>query len=82
MQDQEQTYIKDHKPKAQKKFFRPYFSPTIGSYEMDYVVTGTKDKNIDKDKDKDKNKYKKPHRYYLAVININTRFHFISQPNT
>jgi hypothetical protein len=71
---EEQSIIKDYKPKAQKKFYRLYFSPYLGSYEMYYVITGTKDKNIDRDKDK--NKYKNPHRYYLAVININTRFLF------
>jgi hypothetical protein len=61
MQEQAQTYIKDYKPKAQKKYFRPYFSPKTGLYEMDYVIAGHKNKN---------------ERYYLAVININTRYLF------
>jgi hypothetical protein len=75
MQEQAQTYIKDYKPKTQKKFFRSYFSPKTGSYEMDYVITGHKDK--DKDKNKVKNKDKnKTYRYYLTVININTRYLF------
>jgi hypothetical protein len=44
-----------------KKYFRPYFSPKTGLYEMNYVIAGHKDKN---------------ERYYLAVININTRYLF------
>jgi hypothetical protein len=59
---QTQTYIKDYKPKAQKKYYRPYFSPITGSYEMDYVYT--------------ENTKKGPFRRYLTVININTRYLF------
>jgi hypothetical protein len=61
------TKIPDYKAKTLKnKFQRPYFSPKINSYEMDYVSSG-------KFKINDEVRF----RHYLGVININTKYLFM-----
>ena len=56
--------IKDYKLKPLRKFYRPYFSPKFNSYEMDYASGYFQigDKKIFK--------------FYLILININTKFLF------
>jgi hypothetical protein len=55
--------LKDYKAKTLKnKFQRPYYSPKVNSYEIDYVDSGT---------------FGKRFRHYLAVININTKYLFM-----
>jgi hypothetical protein len=55
--------LKDYKAKTLKnKFQRPYYSPKVNSYEIDYVSSG---------------EFGKQFRHYLAVININTKYLFM-----
>jgi hypothetical protein len=61
-----QPKVKDYRLKPLKQFYRPYFSPYINSYELDYVKSGTfLVDNV------------KVVRHYLAVININTKYLFM-----
>jgi hypothetical protein len=53
--------IRDYKLKPLIKFERPYFSPNVNNYEMDWSLSGNK----------------KPFRKYLFIININTRYLFV-----
>ena len=59
--------IRDYRLKTLKKFYRPYFSPRFNSYEMDYASGRflINDTQVFK--------------YYLFLININTKFLF-AQP--
>ena len=56
--------IRDYKLKPLRKFYRPYFSPKSNSYEMDYTSGSflINDSKIFK--------------FYLILININTKFLF------
>jgi hypothetical protein len=58
------TKIKNYKLKPSHKLYRPYFSPNFNSYEMDYAISNFLINN--------KNVYK----YYLILININSKFLF------
>jgi hypothetical protein len=58
--------IEDYRLKPLQKFYRPYFSPHFNSYEMDYAVSNFLINN------------KKVYKYYLFMININTKFLFVS----
>ena len=64
--------IRDYRLKTLKKFYRPYFSPRFNSYEMDYASGRflINDTQVFK--------------YYLFLININTKFLFVQpiQNNT
>jgi hypothetical protein len=57
--------IPDYRVKTLQKFERPYFSPHIGSYEMDCWSVGGKEENMRKKKE------------FYAVININTKYLFV-----
>jgi hypothetical protein len=56
--------IEDYKLKPLRNFFRPYFSPNFNSYEMDYALSNFSINN------------KKVYKYYLILININSKFLF------
>jgi hypothetical protein len=58
------TKVEDYKLKPLSKFFRPYFSPSFNSYEMDYAISNFLINN------------EKIYKYYLILININTQFLF------
>jgi hypothetical protein len=53
--------IRDYKLQPLTKFERPYFSPNGNTYEMDWILSGSKE----------------PFREYLFIININTRYLFV-----
>jgi hypothetical protein len=58
--------IKDYKLKPLRKLFRPYYSPNFDFYEMDYALSNLLINN------------KKMYKYYLILININTKFLFMA----
>jgi hypothetical protein len=58
--------IEDYKLKPLRKLFRPYYSPNFNSYEMDYALSNLLINN------------KKVYKYYLVLININTKFLFMA----
>jgi hypothetical protein len=66
------TKIEDYKLKPLRKVFRPYYSPNFNSYEMDYALSNLLVNS------------KKVYKYYLILININTKFLFAApiQNNT
>jgi hypothetical protein len=55
-------------PPLHKKYWRPYFSPYLGSWEMDFMILKYKPKH---------NSRQEKYLYYLFVININTKYLFI-----
>jgi hypothetical protein len=57
----ESTQPKDYRLKQLNKFMRPYYSPNLGSYEVDIVYSQDP-------------KYKNRSTYYFFAININTKF--------
>jgi hypothetical protein len=57
--------IPDYQLKPLKKFYRPYFSPRFNSYEMYYAVASFLINS------------ERKFRFYLFVININTKFLFV-----
>jgi hypothetical protein len=59
----------DYKLKPLQKLFRPYYSPKLGSYEVD-VVFGSDPK------------YKNVYTIYLFCININTKYLYIYKLNS
>jgi hypothetical protein len=58
--------IEDYKLKPLRKLFRPYYSPNFNLYEMGYALSNLLINN------------KKVHKYYLILININTKFLFMA----
>jgi hypothetical protein len=56
--------MEDYRLKPLHKLYRPYLSPKFNSYEMDYAVSNFLINN------------KKIYKYYLILININTKFLF------
>jgi hypothetical protein len=58
------TKMKGYKLKPLRKLFRPYYSPNFNSYEMDYIISNLLVNNV------------KVYKYYLFLININTKFLF------
>jgi hypothetical protein len=56
--------IRDYKLLPLRKLFRLYFSPNFNFYEMDYAFSNFSVNN------------KKVNKYYLILININTKFLF------
>jgi hypothetical protein len=56
--------IKDYKLKPLRKLFGPYFSPNFNNYETDYVISDFLINDV------------KVYKYYLILININTKFLF------
>jgi hypothetical protein len=59
------TKIEDYKLKPLRKLYKPYFSPNFNIYETDYALSNFLINN--------KNVYK----YYLILININSKFLFV-----
>jgi hypothetical protein len=59
------TEIEDFKLKQLRKLYRPYFSPNFNSYEMDYALSNFLINN------------QKVYKYYLILININSKFLFV-----
>jgi hypothetical protein len=57
--------IPDYQLKPLKKFYRSYFSPRFNSYEIDYAVASFLINN------------ERMFKFYLFVININTKFLFV-----
>jgi hypothetical protein len=64
--------VKDYKLKPLQRFYRPYFSPFPNSYEIDYVHGGRFATINEKT-----SKLKIIIQYYLACININTKYLFM-----
>jgi hypothetical protein len=56
--------IEDYKLKPLLKLYRPYFSPNFNSYEKDYAPSNFLINN------------QKVCKYYLILININSKFLF------
>jgi hypothetical protein len=61
------TKIEDYKLKHLSKLYRPYFSPNFNSYEIDYALCNFLTNN------------QKVYKYYLILININSKFFFALQ---
>jgi hypothetical protein len=58
------TKIEDYRLKPLCKLYRPYFSPNFNSYEIDYALSNLLIIN------------QKVYKYYLILININSKFLF------
>jgi hypothetical protein len=58
------TKIEDYKLKPLCKLHKPYFSPNFNNYEIDYAVSNFLINN------------QKVYKYYLILININSKFLF------
>jgi hypothetical protein len=56
--------LRDYKLPPLRKLFRPYFSPNFNSYEIDYAFSNFTINSV------------KIFKYYLILININTKFLF------
>jgi hypothetical protein len=56
--------IEEYKLKPLHKLFRPYYSPNFNSYEMDYALSNFSINST------------KVYKYYLVLINTNTKFLF------
>ncbi|MDR0677038.1 MAG: hypothetical protein LBF97_08405 [Elusimicrobiota bacterium] len=71
--------IKDYKlPLLHKKYFRPYFSPKFNSWEMDFMIVPFKDGKSPFVELDDSKEEKHTQFYYLFVININTKYLYVS----
>jgi hypothetical protein len=74
--DKENLVIPDYKIKPLKQFFRPYFSPRLNSWEMDWIQTPIQNWETNPETG-EVIPADKLTRQYFGCINLNTRYFYM-----